>query len=256
MPDAELLPVGTKAGALALPLDVVTEPTKEWTSTLLSRCESLPAVITTEADAKAWADALNQSAKGFKAINDRRLEFAREYDKAKDERVNAPAKPWLDKLKALQDRAKAILSDHAAKVEAERQRVLAEQEAERAKAQQLAAEAEARKEAAAQAVENAKTGGEFDQAAAAFDVAVAKDLEATEMLVSASSAPVPTAPKLRGVSAGWDVEILTTDLDKLPATYHLPDLKKIKAHIMDGTLDEKTPGLTFRKFPKVRATGR
>lgn len=255
----KLLASDDQSGALAKPLDVVPAITQEWAAALLKRAETLPENIGIhdEAAAKLAADLLAQSTKGHNAINTRRLELARAYDQARDANVNGPAKKWLDPLAALKARSKALLDARALAIYQEEQRVLAEQEAERAKARQLAAEAEARKEAATKAVENATTEKGFEKAANAFDVGVAKDLEANELLVSASSAPVVAPPKLKGTSQKMKVELeAVTDLSKLPLTYHQPDEKKIKAHILDGTLDVNHPGIIARLVPDVRATGR
>ncbi len=253
----ELIEAGSNAGALAKPIDVVPAITQEWMGALQKRAEELPAVITTQAEADTYADVLNQATKGFNALNKRRLDFARSYDEERDRNVNNVAKPYLDQMEALKQKAKDALGKHAAKLrEIERQRQ-AEANAEREKARQLALEAERRKEVAAKAVEGSKTEAQFEAAAEKFDKGVAVEMQANQMLMQAGTVPVPELKKPKGVKMKQKVAGLEVlDLAALPLTYHLPDLKKIERHILDGTLAEGTPGIRFQLIDDFSGSGR
>lgn len=250
----ELLPAGALP-ALAKPVDVVPGHLADYVGTLVARGGGL--AVRDEATFKEAAEALNNATKVRRALNERRLELARAYDKARDENINGVAKPFLEKLDALAAQLQGMLAAYTEEVERLRAAAEAEQEAEREKARALAAEAEARKEAAAKAVERAKTEAGFTKAAEAFDKAVAVDLEANAMLMSSASVPLPEAPKARGVKPRKVVlELVVTDLAALPLTYHLADEAKLKRHILDGTLNENTPGLRFKVGTAYSGTGR
>lgn len=251
----ELLPQGSTEGALAQPLDVVPGHLVVYVTKLDERVAGLS--IQDPASFQEAAEALNNATKARRTLNDRRLELARAYDQARDRNVNGVAKPYLEKLDALTARLQAGMAAYNAEVERQRKLAEAEQEAERQKARALAAEAEARKEAAAKAVEKATTEAGFAKAAAAFDKGVAADLQANAMLVSSQAAPLPEAPKAKGVKGRTVVtELVVTDLAALPLAYHLPDEAKLRRHILDGTLTENTPGLRFKTGLTFSGTGR
>ena len=254
-PVAELLPVGSTDGALAKPLDVVPGHLTVYVTALVERAKALK--VTDQASFAEAAEALNNATKARTSLNARRLELARAYDQERDRNVNAVAKPWLASLENTEAHLRATMAAYSAEVERQRKLAEAEQEAERAKARALAAEAEARKEQAAKAVEGAQDEAAFNAAAEAFDKGMAAELEANALLVSASAAPLPELPKAKGVKPKTVVtELVVTDLAALPLAYHLADEAKLKRHILDGTLNENTPGLRFKTGTTYTGSGR
>jgi hypothetical protein len=241
----------------ARPVLTLSQETREYLDGLTKRvsAELAKPIESASEFAQRSAD-LNALHKAWKVINDERLRQGRLYDEEKESNVNAVAKPWLDKLAELKVGEERLMREWDAKVTAERKRVEAEQAAERAKALQLAQEAEARKEAAAKAVEKASTPAQFDKAATAFDVAIARDLESTELLISAGSAPMPEEAKAKG-SKGKDkvMDLRLVDISKLPLAYHMMDEAKVRKHILDGVLDA-SHGISYRIEKGFSATGR
>lgn len=242
-------------GASALPVYIIPAPTKEHAKALAERIAAVK--ITSAEDFRTAAADLNQITKDYNLINNSRLELAREYDRRRDENVNAQAKPLLDALA----KAKANLqSEMEAWDQAEKKRLARaklEQEQQAAKAEALLLEAERRQEVAADQVATSTTDEGFAAAAASFDKGMAIAGQAQEMEIVSKSAPTAKPAKVRGVAKTDEIKSLeVTDLGKLPITYHLPDVVKIKRHILDGTLDDKTPGIKFTIGPKFRGTGR
>ena len=251
----ELLSSNNQDGALAQPIDVIPAVMREYADGLMTHAQGL--TINSAEDFKAAAEVLNNLTKTHSSLNKRRLDFAREYDAARDRNINIPAKPILT---ALEQSKKTIgdLMEAWDRVEREeRARIEKEKEQQRLKAEQLLLEAQTRQDLAADKVAAAKDDDQFQQAAHEFDKGVAVDAEALELQLAALAVPTPALTEAKGVKDKMVVDTLTvTDLAALPITYHTANEKKIKDHILDGTLDASTPGIKFTLKKKFSGTGR
>jgi hypothetical protein len=245
----------SQASAGALPVFSLQVDTRQHAEALAARTSKL--TINSAEDFKAAAADLNQLTKNFNLIDGIRLERVREWNESRDLYVNTPARPLLDALSVAKAHVQAQLS---AWDQAEQKRIVQarlEQEQQREKAHALEAEAQRRQEVAADKVEAATDEQQFEAAGHAFDRGLAVAGQAKELASASIAAPLPKAIKARGVAKGMEVQdLLITDLSKLPLTYHEANETKIKKHILDGTLDENTPGISYRLAPKFRGTGR
>ena len=244
-------------GIEAKALLVVSPTTREYIGGLVKHAKTV-AITTPEAFRDA-ADLLNNITKQHNALNEQRLSLARLYDQARDENVNEPAKALLSDLMAWKVRTSEALAEWSEREEARKREKAFEQEQARRKLEQLRLEAETRQEVAEDAVVSAKGDAEFEEAAQAFDKGLEVMEQAREVgtALTASLTSPKKEVKAKGVAgqvAVTDLEV--TDLSLLPLTYHQPNLKKITAHILDGTLKPGTPGLRFTVGKRFRATGR
>ena len=246
---------GGQAPDRALPIYIISEATLEHAFTLAKRLEGVK--ISSPEDFKKAGVDLNSVTKDLAAIDGKRLEYVGEYEDAKERNVNGPARPVI---LALQGAKKALQSQLQAWDRREREekaRADREREEQRLKAEQLRLEAERRKDVAVEKVEKAKTEPGFEKAATEFDKGVVKAAEAQEMLIASFAAPPVELTKAKEIASGMAVEeLVVLDLSALPITYHKADEAKIKKHILDGTLTDKTPGIRFRLEKKFRGTGK
>ena len=251
----ELMIATTREADCALPVNVVPKHLADYANGLVAHVERLK--ITDKASYKEAAAVFNDVHKIRKSLDEKRLELGRDYDAAKEANVNEPVKALLAALAVAKAKAGNLISAEDARIEAERKQQELEKQQAREKAEAMRLEAERRKDVAESKVVAATTDGQFHKAADAFDKGVAVAAEAEQVVNAVLTAPKVEAPKAAGLAKNQTVEDLeVTNLAALAITYHQPDLAKIKRHILDGTLKQGTPGITFTLKIKPRATGK
>lgn len=244
LPPAELVDNPTR---LTVPVEVVPAVVAE--SVALASKRAAEMVVDSP---KAYAEAgeLFQNAGALAtSIDEKSLADARPFREVADQ-IRADAKPFIAAAKAAKDMIGGKMMTYKRQIEEEQARQRREAELQRqreeAEKRRLELEAEERRKEATKELKAATTEDQFEAGAAAFKKSIDVAAEAAAV-VAPVAAPTPPAPKLvaKGVKTRREAVIDSIDKAKLNVTYLTLDEKKIKAHILDGTITTETPGVRF-----------
>ncbi len=225
---------------LAKPIVIVSEAMMEMLLDVLIKIDAITE-IKNEEDFAHVAKLMNEASKIRNVIEETRLNFGRPF-RAEDKRIKSESDKAVVPADARIKKCAYALGAWNQKVELERQAAMREQ-------QRLADEAALREKQALAKLDAAKGPKSFENAGVLFDTSQEVKQKAAEVFI-------PPVPKAKGVAGRPDVEILSSDVRLLPLAYHMVDEKKLRAHILDGTITEETPGVKFRKFVNFHGTGR
>lgn len=248
---------GGPAGYLAKPVNVISDTLREYADGLRAQAAAYAtAPITDPEGMKAAVELLNSLHKTAKAMDDQRLEAGAPFRQVIAE-IDAQVKPMVAATNESKLAINRAMQDYDRREREARARAEAEKQAKRLEAERLEREAAARQEVAAEHLDKARGEAGFERAAQEFEKGVATGKAALQSNIDAMNTPTPELTKAKGVRAVLKVTSLqVTDLAKLPLAYHTADEAKIKRHIIDGTLDHTTPGISFTIEKVFSGSGR